>query len=740
MFTRHLNVREFKTITRLFFVTLLSSIIMGGILTGCSKDDGGSEPPIKDKEDQITFPSTGTPTPTFSTEGGSEKISFTATSDWAISVATTRAESWCTVSPTSGKAGNATITVTTTANDTPDDREATITLVCGTKKTSFKVSQKQKNALTTTTSKFEVSDMGGEIEIEIKANITFECTVDAAAASWITPVENKASTRALVSTKKRFAVAENTEAKVREGKIIVKSGDLKEEITVTQSAAKPVEIKNSQEVDLGLSVVWAAWNVGATKPEEVGNFYAWGETKTKNSYYDNTYGLKGLYQDGKETRLDAQHDAATVNWGNKWRTPTAAEIMELKRSEKMKIGTYTHNGVKGWILTSANGNSMFFPNTGWRDYSSHVQNPDHLGFWSSTPDPDHSDKAYSFYSDPSGTIFDGLGTILQTTSLRCNGLTVRAVRRPDVQFSDFKAENITETTADISFAVSLDGTAADNITSVGFQVSATNEMTYTSAKETHTVQIQNGRISIKLDKLAATTTYFIRPFLQSKKDGSYYGSVQQFTTGGSLSTEQWIDMGLSVKWASRNIGATVPTESGNWFGWAEVTPRTNNSYVEIARSKYYSHKEEINIIHSPNSTLSQQDVIHHFSKYAEDGKLVLEAEDDAASVIWKEGARMATKKEWEELIENCEWKEAIISGVKGWRVTSKKNKNVIFLPSDDAYWTSSLKVEEVKSYKKNSEEVLKTYYRYSKAYYMHKDGTILGGGRSYGFHVRPVHE
>ena len=78
--------------------------------------------------------------------------------------------------------------------------------------------------------------------------------------------------------------------------------------------------------------------------------------------------------------------------------------------------------------------------------------------------------------------------------------------------------------------------------------------------------------------------------------------------------------------------------------------------------------------------------------------------------------------------------------MKGWRVTSKKNQNVIFLPNDDGYWTSSLKVEEVKSYKKNSEEVLKVYYRYDNAYYMHKEGKIYGSGRSYGYRVRPVHD
>lgn len=732
MLISYLDFRKFRATGRMFLVSLLSCIVIGGF-AGCSSDE---EP----EEYQITFPQTEVPTPVFSTNGGNEKVSFTATSDWHVSVSATRADSWCSVYPTSGKAGSTAITITTQPNDTYDDREATITLVCGTERTELKVLQKQKNALTTTKSRFEVAANGGEVEIEVNANITFECTVDADASSWITPIEEKQSTRGMVTTKKRFAVAANPDMKSREGKIIVKSGELKEEITVSQEAAKPIVIGDTQEVDLGLSVVWAAWNVGASKPEEVGNFYAWGETTTKNAYYINSYTLSQDYIDGAETRLDATHDAATANWGNKWRMPTDEEIMELKRSDKLQKRRYTQNGVEGLLCTAQNGNSIFFPNTGWRDYSTTVQNSDHLGFWSNTVSSTNTEKAYSYYSDPSGTIFEGIGSVLQTVSLRCNGLTVRPVRRPDVQFSDYKAENITENTADVSFAVALDGTTNDNIVKTGIQVSAVKEITYHSTKESVTASIENGRISVKLDNLSLATTYFIRPFMQSKKDGTYYGEIQQFTTAGALSTEQWIDLGLSVKWASRNIGANSPTESGSLFGWAETEPRENDTYIPLTQSKYYSYKEDINIYHSPNSLLSQKDVVYHFSKYDEtDGKTVLEAEDDAATATWQDEARTPTKAEWEELIENCDRQEATVSGVKGWLFTSKKNQNAIFLPAVD-YWTATVQVEELKSYAKNSEVVLKTYYRYDDAYYWDDKDGFYGGSRSYCNRIRAVHK
>ena len=826
MLIYRMEISESRTIIRSFLSMLLCCIVMGG-LAGCSSSGDELE------GDQITFPQTDIPSLVFSDKGDVEKVSFTATSDWNISVSATRAGAWYSVSPTSGKAGNATITITTQPNDTYDDREATIILVCGTEKVelnllqkqkdaltttqshfevpsdggeieieinaniSFEceveanaaswitplentassrgltttkkrfaiaansdtearegkiivksgerkeeiiVTQKQKDALTTTQSRFEVAANGGEIEIIINANITYECTVDADASSWITPVEEKVSTRGLVETKKRFAVAANPDMKSREGFIIIKSGGLKETITVYQEAAKPIVIGNTQEVDLGLSVVWAAWNVGASKPEEVGNFYAWGETTTKDAYYINSYTLANYYKDAEEAmQLDASHDAATVNWGNQWRMPTADEIMELKRSDQLQKQRYTLNGVEGLLCTASNGKSIFFPNTGWRDYSSDVKDPTHLGFWSSTVSSTNTDEAYSYYSDPSGTIFEGIGSVLATVSLRCNGLTVRPVRRPDVRFLDFKAENVTETTAEVSFEVVLDGTKDADIVKVGFQVSTLPEINYQSQKEVITTQIQNGRISTQLENLASSTTYFIRPFMQSQKDGIYYGEVKQLTTAGSLPSEQWVDLGLSVKWASYNIGANSPTEAGNLFGWAEIEPRANKAFISIAASKYYSHREDINIYHSPNSMLSQKDVVHHFSKYGEDGKFHLEAEDDAASVIWGDGARIPTKEEWEELLENTDWQEATMSGVKGWRFNSKKNNKAIFLPALD-YWTSTIQEETVTSYAKNSETILKVYYRYDDAYYWGDNGLFYGGGRNYSMNIRAVHE
>ena len=80
-----------------------------------------------------------------------------------------------------------------------------------------------------------------------------------------------------------------------------------------------------------------------------------------------------------------------------------------------------------------------------------------------------------------------------------------------------------------------------------------------------------------------------------------------------------------------------------------------------------------------------------------------------------------------------------MSGVKGWRFNSKKNNNAIFLPALD-YWTSTVQEETVTSYAKNSETILKVYYRYDDAYYWGDNGLFYGGGRNYSMNIRAVHE
>lgn len=147
---------------------------------------------------------------------------------------------------------------------------------------------------------------------------------------------------------------------------------------------RSVHFRLRESVDLGLSVKWATCNVGANKPEEYGDYYAWGETEPKDFYFWSTYkycdgAYKSLtkytdsacgkdgFSDNKSV-LDPEDDVAHVKWGGNWRIPTKDELEELRT--KCTWTSTTLNGVKGYSVTSNvdgyTDRSIFLPATGMR--------------------------------------------------------------------------------------------------------------------------------------------------------------------------------------------------------------------------------------------------------------------------------------------------------------------------------------------------------------------------------------
>ena len=115
-------------------------------------------------------------------------------------------------------------------------------------------------------------------------------------------------------------------------------------------------------VDLGLSVKWAKYNVGASETSVYGNYYAWGETEIKTSYHSGnskTYGKEVGNISG-----DPQYDAASANWGGSWRMPTKDEMQELINN--CTWTWTTQNGVNGYLVTGKNNNSIFLPASGYK--------------------------------------------------------------------------------------------------------------------------------------------------------------------------------------------------------------------------------------------------------------------------------------------------------------------------------------------------------------------------------------
>ena len=168
-------------------------------------------------------------------------------------------------------------------------------------------------------------------------------------------------------------------------------------------------------VDLGLpsGTKWATCNVGASKPEEYGDYYAWGETEPKRKYSESTYKwcngsvrtltkyntYSGYGTVDNKTVLDPEDDAARANWGGAWRMPTNDEWTELcNNCTSTETDDYNGTGVKGQIVTSnINGNSIFLPAAGYRYDVELLFAGDLDYYWSSSLYGDSPESAWDVY-------------------------------------------------------------------------------------------------------------------------------------------------------------------------------------------------------------------------------------------------------------------------------------------------------------------------------------------------------
>lgn len=198
-----------------------------------------------------------------------------------------------------------------------------------------------------------------------------------------------------------------------------------------------VRVSEGEYVDLGLpsGTLWATRNIGASKPEEFGGYFAWGETggyknKPELSFHnykwwegdgDDRWSIKirkyncggTLINHGTEDNkgeLDPEDDAAYVNWGSQWRMPTTEQFIELFRECKGYIRT-KYKGVEGYILIGKNGKTLFFP----------VEKNSYGNYWSKT-----LHKGNPLYAN---YLFLAINNICEYSSIiRSAHLNIRAVK------------------------------------------------------------------------------------------------------------------------------------------------------------------------------------------------------------------------------------------------------------------------------------------------------------------------
>ena len=197
---------------------------------------------------------------------------------------------------------------------------------------------------------------------------------------------------------------------------------------------EPITPDKHEYVDLGLpsGTLWATCNIGATIPEDMGDFFAWGETAPKEIYDMDNYKWYNSSSDkltkyctddqygtvDNQTELLPEDDAAYVNWGPMWRMPTMDQQQEL--IERCSWQWVERNGVYGRLVTGPNGNTLFLPAADYRGDNS-LNNVQSIGaYWSRTLDSSY----------PSGLYFRNFEweSVYLFSHIRSYGFTVRPVR------------------------------------------------------------------------------------------------------------------------------------------------------------------------------------------------------------------------------------------------------------------------------------------------------------------------
>ena len=434
-----------------------------------------------------------------------------------------------------------------------------------------------------------------------------------------------------------------------------------------------------QYVDLGLpsGTLWATSNVGADKPEGLGDYFAWGETKPKTIYEWETYAfmndakmdgrdgvkkgpdwfnvnkytfddqLKGaiwysgvtFIGDNKKT-LETADDAAAANWGGDWAMPTADDWNELI-SNSYFAHTDNYSGKSGWIVYKAKAEAdkgktngtpsasystadthIFLPAAGYRNTSASIQNASECSYWSSSLSEFNTQNAQSFEID------SRKGARVEITSSRDYGKTVRPV---------------------------------------------------------------------------------------CPRSGNTNGHTA-------------VDLGLpsGKMWATSNVGAKAPQAAGDYYMWGMTTKSKTYAFTaykhmlpgwekilkkeNVNKFKNYIFINKYQIPDENNSGGSWFKWNGNSWQFLGDGKKTLDAADDAATANWGGKWRMPIQKDWEELYKNCYgvWTENYNgTGVNGWvfykaKAKANKNKRVykgqtplasytlsdthIFLPASGLWW------------------------------------------------------
>ncbi len=452
-------------------------------------------------------------------------------------------------------------------------------------------------------------------------------------------------------------------------------GDLNAIINIIQTTETGDD--KHEWVDLGLpsGTLWAAYNVGADAPEEYGDYFAWGETDTKEVYDWSTYkwcngthdsltkycSTSGYGVLDYKNELECEDDAAYVNWGPLWCMPTHEQQVEL-----MNVCTWaqtTLNGVNGYQVTGPNGNMLFFPYTGERSGSQLMYAGSSAGYWPRT----------LFAADAGQIMYLRWNEVRTAWTYRCMGYTVRAVRSQQLiveqQNFDFGEVPIGQTRR--GELTILNNTAEAQTLTVCADEPFLLERGEGSASSITVVVPSNSSGTVKVVYTATEPGEFNGDvtFQSPAFDGGERViPVQAFAYSDNVLEHRYVDLGLpsGTLWATCNVGASAPEELGDYFAWGETEPKDDYSWTTYKWCNGSDH------------TLTKYCTYDYFGTV--DNLTVLYPEDDAATVNWGSSWCMPTKEQFLELSSYCSKIWTTRNGVTGYLYIGP-NGNTLFLPA-----------------------------------------------------------
>ena len=440
-----------------------------------------------------------------------------------------------------------------------------------------------------------------------------------------------------------------------------KSGKTKDIQVIVKEAEPSCPDENHPHIiDLGLpsGTKWSCCNIDASKPEEFGSYYAWGETAEKSDYswatYTHSDGTEETCHDLGSSICGTKYDVAHYKWGDNWYMPSYEQVQELFRN-MTSFSLTSMNGVRGAYFTFPNGSSIFLPCGGWKE-GTEFKIEDDRGFrsgnfWLGTPpSPNRGNYLDVFYSVSSSAI--GYGYF--TAGNRSLGYNVRPVN------------TVSAPLAISATSVSLD--KGDNAT-----------VEITAGSGSYTVESSNSNIAtatlngnmVSITAVGGGSATITVADTQSGKKITISVTVQ-VTIQNSLCPDDhhphMIDLGLpsGTKWACCNVGADTPEAYGGYYAWGETDEKDYYTWFTYD----YFNSEEYEDMWDNN-----------YLVYYDLGEDIGGTKYDVALAKWGGLWQMPKYDQFEELEENCTSERVQIGNVSGMLFTSKKNGSKLFLPA-----------------------------------------------------------